>query len=257
VTEGAAWRTAISRVAPDEIRVRGYDLVDMIGRRSFGDVVYLLLSGELPEAGEGRMVEACLVAAAEHSVVAPSVAATRYVASAGVPLQAAVAAGVTALGDHHGGAVDAAARMLLDAAEAGEDDRAAALEVAGRLRDEGRRLPGYGHVVHTADPRARRLLEVAAELGLRTRWCSLAEAFEAVSEEATGRRLAMNIDGALAAILLELGLDWRLGKAFYAMARPPGFVAHAFEEQTRERPYRDVGWEQVAYDGPPDRELPA
>jgi citrate synthase len=144
--------------------------------------------------------------------------------------------------------------MLLDAAETGADDRAAAVEIGTRVRSEGRRLPGYGHVLHTRDPRARRLLEVAEELGLRGRWCSLAEAFEAVSEEVAGRHLAMNIDGALAAILLELGLDWRLGKAFYVMARPPGFVAHAFEEQTRERPYRDVGWEHVAYDGPPDRD---
>ncbi|MGH2686508.1 MAG: citrate/2-methylcitrate synthase, partial [Actinomycetota bacterium] len=92
------WRTAISRVAPNEIRVRGYDLVEMIGRRSFGDVVYLLLSGDLPAGNEGRMVEACLVAATEHSVVAPSVDATRFVASAGVPLQAAVAAGMIGLG---------------------------------------------------------------------------------------------------------------------------------------------------------------
>jgi citrate synthase len=66
----------------------------------------------------------------------------------------------------------------------------------------------------------------------------------------------MNVDGALAAILLELGLDWRLGKAFYVIARPPGFIAHVFEEQTRERPYRDVGWKNVVYDGPEDRPLP-
>jgi citryl-CoA lyase len=250
------WRTGISRVGPNEIRVRGYDLVEMVGRRSFGDVVFLLLSGELPTANEGRMIEACLVAASEHSVVAPSVAAARFVASSGVPLQAAVAAGVTSLGEHHGGAVDACARALLDASETGKDDREAALEVAGRHKAEKKRLPGFGHVVHDPDPRAGRLLEVAGELGLRGRWCALAESIEGVTEEVFGRALRMNVDGALAAILLELGLDWRLGKAFYVIARAPGFVAHAFEEQTRERPYRDVGWTNVSYDGPEDRPLP-
>jgi citrate synthase len=250
------WRTAISEVTPGRIRVRGYDLVELIGRRSFGDVVYLLLSGELPDRGQGRMVEACLVAAAEHSVVAPSVAAARYVASAGVPLQAAVAAGTIGLGDHHGGAVDAAARVFLDAGEAGGPARRAARDVAGRLRSEGRRLPGYGHVIHDPDPRAGRLLAVATDLGLRGRWCAIAEAFEEVTDEVFGRPLRLNVDGALAAILLELGLDWRLGKAFYVIARAPGFVAHAFEEQTRERPYRDVGWEGVDYDGPGPRAVP-
>jgi citryl-CoA lyase len=243
------WRTAISRVKPDEIRVRGYDLTGMIGTRSFGDVAFLLLSGELPKANEGRMIEACLVAASEHSVVAPSVAAARFVASSGVPMQAAVAAGVTALGDHHGGAVEACARLFIDA-------RGDAEAAARRVKGERQRLPGYGHVVHTADPRAIRLFEVAAELGFKGRWCELAEAFEGVTERVFGRELRMNIDGALAAILLELGLDPRLGKAFYVIARPPGFVAHVFEEQTRERPYRDVGWENVEYDGPEDRELP-
>ena len=251
MTSAPGWRTEISRVAPGEIRVRGYDLIEMIGRRSFGDVVFLLLSGELPAGNEGRMVEACLVAASEHSVVAPSVAAARYVASAGVPLQAAVAAGVGGLGDHHGGAVDACARMLLDAADAGDP-----ADVVRSMREEGKRLPGYGHVVHDPDPRPPRLFQVADELGFRGRWCGLAESFEDASEEVLGRRLRVNVDGALAAILLELGLDWRLGKAFYVIARPPGFVAHVFEEQTRERPYRDVGWENVAYEGPPDRLLP-
>jgi citrate synthase len=252
-----AWRTAISRVEPNSIRVRGYDLVELIGRRSFGDVVYLLLAGELPAGNEGRMVEACLVAASEHSVVAPSVDAARFVASAGVPLQAAAAAGMIGLGDHHGGAVDACARLFLDAADAGGDEREGIARIAASLKAEGRRLPGYGHVVHDPDPRARRLLDVAGELGFGGRWCGLALAFEAVTEDVFGKHLAMNVDGALAAILLELGLDWRLGKAFYVIARPPGFVAHVFEEQTRERPYRDVGWRNVAYDGPPDREPPA
>jgi citryl-CoA lyase len=251
-----AWRTGISRVEPGHIRIRGYDLTDLIGGRSFGDVVFLLWSGDLPRGNEGRMVEACLVAAAEHSVVAPSVDAARFVASAGVPLQAAVAAGIIGLGDHHGGAVDAAARLLVDAGESGLPDGEAARRAAEAVRAEGRRLPGYGHVVHDPDPRAGRLLEVAGELGFRGRWCGLAEALEAVTEEVFGRRLRMNVDGALAAILLELSLDWRLGKAFYVVARAPGFVAHVFEEQTRERPYRDVGWESVTYDGPQARDVP-
>jgi citrate synthase len=188
--------------------------------------------------------------------VAPSVAAARFVASSGVPLQAAVAAGVTSLGEHHGGAVDACARALLDASETGKADREAVLQIARRHKDERKRLPGFGHVVHDPDPRAGRLLEVAGELGIRGRWCALAEAFEGVTEDVFGRALRMNVDGALAAILLELGLDWRLGKAFYVIARAPGFVAHVFEEQTRERPYRDVGWSNVSYDGPEDRPLP-
>lgn len=244
------WRTSISRVRPGEITVRGHDLVELVGRRSFADVVYLLLSDRLPEENEGRMVDALLVAAAEHSVLAPSVDAARFAASAGVPLQAAVAAGTIALGDYHGGAVDAAARVLLDAADTGLPAPEASRTVAERLRAEGRRLPGYGHIVHHPDPRAARLFELAEGLGFRGRWCALAEALEEATEDVFGRRFRMNVDGAMGALLLELGLDWRLGKAFYVIGRASGLVAHVFEEQTRERPYRDIGWQNVGYEGP-------
>ena len=58
-------------------------------------------------------------------------------ASAGIPLQAAVAVGVTALGDHHGGAVEGAARMLLEAGEVGEDADEAARSTVRAYRDVG------------------------------------------------------------------------------------------------------------------------
>ncbi len=254
-TDRAFWRTAISSVRPGEIRVRGYDLIDLIGARPFGDVVYLLLSGDLPKGEEGRMMDALLVSACEHSVLAPSVNAARFVASAGVPLQAAVAAGTIGLGDSHGGAVEAGADMLLEAESTQKPPKEAARHVAYMHKEDGQRLPGFGHVVHDPDPRARRILAVAQELGFANHYVALARAFESVSQEVFGRPLAMNVDGAMAAVLLELGLDPGLGKALYVIGRAPGLVAHVYEEQSRERPYRDVGWKNVSYDGPNPRPL--
>src|SRR6266536_1354267 len=206
----AFWRTRISDVRPNEVRIRGYDLMELIGSRSFGDVVFLLLSGDLPKGDEGRMMEALLVSCAEHSVMALSVDAARFEASAGVPLQAAVASGMIALGDRHGGAVEEGADLLLE----------------------------------------------AEALGFLGRYCQLALAFEDAVAAVFGRPLRMNIDGAMAALLLELGLEPGLGKALYVIGRAPGLVAHVHEEQTRERPYRDVGWRNVRYDGPDPRPVP-
>lgn len=250
------WRTEISEVKPNEIRVRGYDLMELIGRASFGDVVYLLLSGDLPVANEGRMMDALLVSATEHGLMAPSVDATRFVASGGVPLQAAVASGINAMGEHHAGAVDASARMFLEAEETGLPPAEAGREIVKRYREQKKRLSGYGHKVHDPDPRTARLLEVAKELGFYGTYCDIGLAVEDATEEIIGRRLAMNVDGAMACILLELGLDPGLGKAFYVIGRSAGLVAHAFEEQTRESPYRDIGWENVSYEGPAPRDLP-
>ena len=252
----AFWRTRISEVKPNEIRIRGYDVLELIGSRSFGDVTFLLLSGDLPKGNEGRMMDALLVSCAEHSLVAPSVDAARFVASAGVPLQAGVAAGLLAIGDLHGGAVEDGADMLLEAEDRHRDPPEAARTIVASLREEGRRVPGYGHVVHDPDPRGRRLFDLAKELGFHGRYCELAMAFENALEQEFGRKLWMNIDGAMAALLLELGLDPALGKALYVIGRAPGLVAHVHEEQTHERPYRDIGWKNVRYEGPGPRPLP-
>lgn len=250
------WRTEISQVSPNDIRVRGYDLMELMGTRSFGDVVYLLLSGDLPSGNEGRMVDALLVAATEHSLMAPSVDAARFVASGGVPLQAAVASGINAMGEYHAGAVDAGCRLLQEAEALGLADAEAGREIVRRYREERRVLSGYGHKVHDPDPRTARVMELARDYGFSGRWCELGFAIEAATAEFYPRHLAMNIDGAMSCLMLELGLDPGLGKAFYIIGRSAGLVAHAFEELTKERPYRDIGWQNVVYEGPDPRELP-
>jgi len=250
------WRTSISQVKPNDIRVRGYDLLELIGNRSFGDVVYLLLSGELPDGNEGRMMDALLVSATEHGLMAPSVDATRFVASGGVPLQAAVASGINAMGEFHAGAVDASARLLLEAEALGLSAAEAGRELVKTFRQEKRLLSGFGHKVHHPDPRTARVMQVAEDLGFYGRYCELGFAIENATGEFFSKRIPMNIDGAMACIMLELGLDPALGKAFYVIGRAPGLVAHAHEEQTREGPYRDIGWQNVTYDGPEPRNLP-
>ena len=246
------WKTSISRVGPDEILVRGYRIEELTRRRSLGDTILLLLTGELPEGNQGRMIEAILVSCCEHSLASPSVDAVRFVASAGVPLQAAVAAGVTAIGDTHGGAIEPCAHLLTGAVGAGTT--AAAL-LRG-LRADKKRMPGFGHRVHKDDPRARVLLEIAAELAVAGRHCRFAREIAEASEEVFGRRINMNVDGAIAAILCDLGIDPGLGKAFFIIGRAPGYVAHAHEQTTKERPFKAAEPDDITYTGPAERPVP-
>ena len=72
-----------------------------------------------------------------------------------------------------------------------------------------------------------------------------------------GRSLPLNVDGAIAALLLEMGMDWRLGKAFFLISRAAGLSAHYLHEQvTREPPFKAASPDEVVYDGPPPRPLP-
>src|SRR5499427_8227222 len=112
------WKTALSSVEPNKILIRGYRVQDLMQHCSFGDVIYLTFTGELPKRNEGRIIEMIVVSSTDHSFLAPSIDATRFVASGGVPLQAAVAAGIISLGDHHGGAIEQCAKLLQESVPA-------------------------------------------------------------------------------------------------------------------------------------------
>lgn len=251
------WRTNISKVAPNEIHVRGYDIADLIRKATFGDVVYLLLSGEWPQRQEGRLVEAILVSSCDHSLAAPSTDATRLVASCGVPLPSAVAAGILAIGDYHAGAIEGCARTLLEGLPVEEDNLyRAADKLLKVVRARGERILGYGHPVHQTDPRVQSLFEVAEELELAGRWVSFAKEIERALLEQVGRIIPLNVDGAIAALLLEMKLDWRVGKAFFLISRAAGLSAHYIEQITLERPFKAAQYSEILYNGPPKRDLP-
>ncbi len=247
------WKTAISRVRPDEILVRGYPIEQLARRRSFGDVVHLLLTGELPRGREGLLVEAILVACCEHSLASPSVDAVRFVASCGVPLPTAVAAGVGAIGDVHGGAIEPCALILSQAVKEGKTGAA----VLRALQAARRRMPGYGHPVHRRDPRTRVLLALARKWKLAGAHTRAALGIERATASVFGKRLPLNVDGVIAALLCDLGMDPRLGRAFFVIGRAPGYAAHAHEQMTRERPFKAADYAEITYTGPRRRNAPA
>jgi citrate synthase len=100
------------------------------------------------------------------------------------------------------------------------------------------------------------LFELAEELGIAGRWVAFAREVEQALREQTGRPLPINVDGAIAALLLEMDLDWRVGKAFFLISRATGLSAHYLEQVTRERPFKAAGHDEIVYDGPPARDLP-
>jgi citrate synthase len=77
-----------------------------------------------------------------------------------------------------------------------------------------------------------------------------AEAIEIALSETSGRNLPINADGAIAALLCELGFPAKAANGLFMIARVPGLVAHVVEEQERNAPMRTVDVESYEYDGP-------
>jgi citrate synthase len=117
----------------------------------------------------------------------------------------------------------------------------AATELVTERRAEGRRIPGFGHRQHKRrDPRLDRLLEVAEEVGVTGDHIAAAVAIELSLAEALGRPAPMNIDGAMAAILGEIGFPNALGNAVFIASRVAGILAHAEEERRTMPPMRRI-----------------
>lgn len=247
------WRTAIGHPYDDRIVVRGHNLNDLIGKISFPAMVYLELLGRLPTPGEERMLEAIFVACVEHGI-SPSTTVSRFLYASGVPLQVAIGCGVMTFGDIHGGAGEACAKLLQDAVALTKAQSIPSSEVAANTVQEARArhtsLPGFGHPQHSqGDPRVPRLLEVARETGIAGLHVAMAESIQRELSRATRRRLHLNIDGVLAALISDLGFPWALVRTFIVTPRTVGLAAHSLEEMTREGGWRHIPNSQVVYDG--------
>jgi citrate synthase len=253
------WKTAITSIEPNKISVRGYRLDELIGQVNYSQMVYLLFKGDMPSENIGKLMEAILVSSVDHGTTAPSALSALTVASTGASLNASVAAGVLAISKFHGGAIEECMVILNKAMEKiisqACTPKVAARQVISDYRSEKKRLSGFGHRLHTNDPRTKKLFNLAGECDMSGRYIQLAREFEAELEQSLGKKLPINVDGAIAALLCELDFDPILANAFFIIARVPGLVAHIYEEKTRYKPMRIIHPTDVEYDGPEEREL--
>lgn len=253
------WKSAITKVEPNKLSVRGYKLDELMGKVSYAQMVYLLFKGEMPSQNVGKMIETIFVSSVDHGTTPPSVLSALTVASTGAPLNAAVAAGILSISKFHGGAIEDCMRILQQGMEVVNTENKtmeeAAKQIISEYRSVKKRLSGFGHRVHTNDPRTPKLFGIAQELGIAGDYVQLAQTFVAVLKESTGKHLPLNVDGAIAALLCEMDFDPVLANAFFMIARVPGLVAHIYEEKTRQKPMRKIHPTDVEYDGPEDREL--
>src|SRR5262249_27555326 len=153
--------SALSTSNADTIVVRGKDLCqDLIGKISFTEYLWFLLSGELPQPAQRRVLDATLVAIAEHGLV-PSVQASRMTyAAARAAVGGAVPGGVWGWGSVIRGAAEGAGNVRADGVARARDAqlRAAVTAAVTELRKTQKAVPGYGHPLHKGeDPRATRL----------------------------------------------------------------------------------------------------
>lgn len=217
--------------------MRGRRIEELIGEISFVQHLVFLFAGRIISSEQARLLEAVMVAGADHGPRAPSIAAARMAATCGISFNSAVATGINLLGDVHGGAAGDAMRALLDVdatASGSEGLDAAALAHVRTWRASGTAVAGFGHQLHSLDPRRAPLLALCEEAvtsgAIDGRYVRVALAIESALETVVERPLPLNIDGLWAIVCCELDLPPDFAMGAFCLSRGAGIVAHAFEE---------------------------
>ena len=236
------WRTAIVEAADGLIRIRGYDVTSLMTEQSFTDTIFLLHRSRLPTPQERTMIDAILSSCADHGSGAPSCATARLALSGNrSSVSAAIAAGILAVGDEHGGAGSGCMELIASGIERSRRESRSFEECAATIVTEhraiGKRVAGLGHRVHTHDPRTPVLFELARKNGLAGDGILFMQAVgQAVAKQV--KPMTINIDGALAAVLYDMGFPPPFARLIFIIARVAGLTAEVMEELTRERPMR-------------------
>lgn len=235
------WSTSIIDMSPGRIEFRGRSIESLIGNVSFVQMIWWLAVGEELDVGRARLLEAALVSAADHGPQAPSIASARMAMTCGVGINSAMANGVNALGDIHGGAGQQALTLYteIDALVGDEPSQDEIEQALGAQQKKlGSYLPGFGHRFHPVDPRAPRLMalvdEAVAGGVVGGRFAKIAKVIEIALENKRGKPVPMNIDGATAVIYAELGCPPVLARGLFCLSRSVGIMAHAHEQHEQQ-----------------------
>ncbi len=252
--------SAICTSTAENITVRGYDLCDdIMGKVDFTSYFWLLVCGEMPSDKQKFFANVVLTAIAEHGLVPSVVAARTTLAAAPEAFQGAVAAGLNGCGSVVLGSAEVAGLFLksvVDEAQ-GTSMEAAARTVLERYKAEKKRVPGYGHPLHSAgDPRANLIMQLAKEKQVEGPYFEALYAVHKLMPEILGKSLPVNVNGAIPAVMLDVGFPLSALKGISLLARTGSLVAHLQEETSTPIGFILSGKavEDIEYTGPMTRQ---
>lgn len=252
------WSTCISRAAQGRILVRGYPIEEIIERLNYTEMAFLVLSGELPDERQAAVFDLVLRSSVDQQFISAAVGAARFTASAFpdsvVP---ALASGMLASGSVTGSSQEPA-EMLIEAVKWPLPLPEACARIMTVWAERRGRVPGLGHPMHkTAEPRAVTARRLAIKLGGWREHGRMLDAIEAHLESVKGRKIPINLAGALGAIMADLGLDPLVIGGMGAVGYGMSLLAHITEEIRDGVPLRIIPDALGAYyDGPAERHIP-
>jgi len=264
-TDGAVKKTvfALGRTARYMGAILGNEkaLENFHENEPFSHIIYRAVTGNSTvNEKQSRMIEAMIVACVDHGVTPPSAQATIIASSTRTPYEVAVAHGVGAITDVHGGAGAKAAQFFNECIMKSKKEKVDVAQTARELMrkyiEEGKRIEGLGHRLHTKDPRRDVLWNFASQTGVAGEHVQLSKMVGTIFEQVRGMNLPINVDGVIGAIVADMGLDPAMAKAFFIYGRIAGLSAHYFEEVASQPRMRQINFAEGIYKGKESRKIP-
>ncbi|WP_287585441.1 citrate/2-methylcitrate synthase, partial [Candidatus Borrarchaeum sp.] len=220
----------------------------------FSNAIYRAFVGEEnPDPRKVRLLEAMISACVDHGVTPPSAQTTLLLASSRTSFEVALAGGVQAITDVHGGAGAKAAEFFLDIIKNSKEKNftleESAFEVVDKIRRSGKRIQGLGHRIHTKDPRRDILWKLSEDAKEAKECVELSKMLPKIFHRVKGMSLPINVDGVIGAITADMKLSPLLAKVIFIFGRMVGLAAHYFEEVQTQSPMRMIVFKQAVYKG--------
>ncbi|MEX0326919.1 MAG: citrate/2-methylcitrate synthase [Puniceicoccaceae bacterium] len=252
------WVSEIAYKNIHRIVTRGYDTTELV-EEGYGviDVMFVDFQARIPTEEEEQMLNYILILSLEDGLSMPA-AMSRLTARSKTFLTQACGASILAFG-HAYGAYAAIGNRLAEAmgkVQAGEVSmEAAAAEYVREFSDD--EAFGVSDLM-LKDPAAKRLLARAGKLGVAGENVALMETIVKTAQEASTDPVDIDLLGAIAAVMADLGFTPEATWTLIAVTRSIGTGAHCIEEIEREGHTRlgETLTPKDLYDGPGDRPVP-
>lgn len=248
-------KTTISDDRGDEPLYQGYPASELINAGyDIPHVIGLLWDNRLLTKQEAEIIKRIIILSADHGPCVSGALATILAACAGIGLSQSVAAGMIMIGPRFGGAVTDAGRWFKHAI----DNNMSVDEFLGYMKKNVGPVPGIGHRVKSVrnpDTRVKSLVGYVKSLGIPTPHLDFALEVEKVTS-AKKENLILNVDGTMAAVLVDIGFPVDSLNGFFILARTIGMIGHWTDQKRQGSRLIRLFDYLVNYASPKRREVP-